>query len=131
MIRRLFWLLLGAVLGVTGYRRAVAFARSLRPAPGALPGAEGLAAFTADVREGMAIYMERQSARAPSTLEGHGAHPGERSASAGASSRTPRPGTPRWPQGPRDSVTGPLAARLARRTGPSRTDRTDELKDGR
>ena len=34
MIRRLFWLVLGAVLGVTGYRKATAFARSLRPARG-------------------------------------------------------------------------------------------------
>ena len=30
MIRRLFWLVLGAVLGVTGYCKAAAFARSLR-----------------------------------------------------------------------------------------------------
>ena len=33
MIRRLFWLVLGAVLGVAGYRKATALARSLRPAP--------------------------------------------------------------------------------------------------
>ena len=67
MIRRLFWLLLGAVLGVTGYRRATALARSLRPAP--RPSA--LAEFAADVREGMALYMERQPGAAASTLEGH------------------------------------------------------------
>jgi hypothetical protein len=67
MIRRLFWLLLGAVLGVTGYRRATALARSLRPAPRRRP----LAGFAADVREGMALYMERQSRAAASTLEGH------------------------------------------------------------
>ena len=36
--------------------------------------------------------------------------PGEHSASPGTSPRTPRPGTPRWPQGPRDSATGALAA---------------------
>ena len=51
MIRRMFWLTLGAVLGVTGYRKATAFARSLRPAPRA----SGLAEFAADVREGMAL----------------------------------------------------------------------------
>ena len=67
MIRRLFWLVLGAVLGVTGYRRATALVRSLRPGP--RPGS--LTGFAADVREGMALYMDRQSARAPTTLEGH------------------------------------------------------------
>ena len=67
MIRRLFWLVLGAVLGVTGYRKATALARSLRPAPRA----SGLAEFAADVREGMALYMERHSGDTPSTLEGH------------------------------------------------------------
>jgi hypothetical protein len=67
VIRRLFWLLLGAVLGVTGYRRVTALARSLRPAP--LPGS--LTGFAADVREGMAVYMERQAGHAPSTLKAH------------------------------------------------------------
>jgi len=67
MIRRLFWLVLGAVLGVTGYRRATALARSLRP----VRGAASLAHFAGDVREGMALYMERQAAAAPSTLETH------------------------------------------------------------
>jgi hypothetical protein len=67
VIRRLFYLLLGAVLGIAGYRRVTALARSLRPAP--LPGS--LTGFAADVREGMALYMERQAGRAPSALEGH------------------------------------------------------------
>ena len=89
-MRRLFWVSLGAVLGVTGYRRVTALARSLRPQPerGSLPG------FAADVREGMALYMERQADRAaPSTLEGQArrslgaASPGERPP------RTPRPKT--------------------------------------
>jgi hypothetical protein len=66
MIRRLFWLSLGAVLGVTGYRRAVAVGRLLRPGRGG-----GVAAFAADVREGMALYMDRHYGQAPSTLEGH------------------------------------------------------------
>jgi hypothetical protein len=113
VIRRLFWLVLGAVLGVAGYRRAAALTRSLRPAPGRSTG------FAADVREGMALYLDRQAARAPSTLEAHarrglprggGASPGERP-----------PGTPRWPKGPATSSRG-----LGR--APSRTD---ELKDGR
>ena len=67
MIRRLFWLMLGAVLGVTGYRKATALARSLRPAP--RPSA--LAGFAADVREGMALYMERHPGPEANTLEGH------------------------------------------------------------
>ena len=67
MTRRLFWLGLGAVLGVTGYRKVTAIARSLRPAP--RPSA--LAGFAADVREGMAVYMERQAQPPASTLEGH------------------------------------------------------------
>jgi hypothetical protein len=69
VIRRLFWLALGAVLGVAGYRRATALARSLRPAPRPA----SLAGFAADVREGMALYLERhaerQPGRAPSALE--------------------------------------------------------------
>ena len=81
MIRRLFWLVLGAVLGVTGYRKATAFARALRPAPRA----SGLAEFAAEVREGMALYMERQAGPPASTLEGHrraGLPPGGRGGSA-------------------------------------------------
>jgi hypothetical protein len=66
MIRRLFWLVLGAVLGVTGYRKATAIARSLRPAPRA----SALAGFAADVREGMAVYMERQAGPPAPALEG-------------------------------------------------------------
>ena len=67
MIRRLFWLVLGAVLGVAGYRKATTIARSLRPAPRA----SALAEFAADVREGMAVYLERQAEPSASTLEGH------------------------------------------------------------
>ena len=64
-MRRMFWLSVGAVLGVTGYRRVTALARSLRPQPpqGSLTG------FAADVREGMAIYMDRQAGRAPAALD--------------------------------------------------------------
>jgi len=67
MIRRLFWLLLGAVLGVAGYRKATAVARSLRPAPPA----SAITGFAADVREGMALYMQRQARPPAPTLEGH------------------------------------------------------------
>jgi hypothetical protein len=65
MIRRLFWLTLGAVLGVAGYRRLTALARAVSPAARA----QGLARFAGDVREGMQLYMERQPANAASTLE--------------------------------------------------------------
>jgi len=71
MMRRLFWLLLGAVLGITGYRRATAFARSLRPAVRPMPRAGALTDFAADVREGMTVYLERQARGPASTLEGH------------------------------------------------------------
>jgi hypothetical protein len=86
MMRRLFWLVLGAVLGVTGYRKATTIARSLRPAPRA----SALAGFAADVREGMAVYRERQAQPPASTLEGHR----RRGLPAGRpAARQPRPGT--------------------------------------
>jgi len=66
MIRRLFWLVLGAVLGVTGYRRLTALARSVTPTAQA----RSLGRFASDVREGMQIYMERQPGDGPTTLEG-------------------------------------------------------------
>jgi hypothetical protein len=70
MIRRLFWLVLGAVLGVAGYRRLTTFARSFSPAVRA----RDAAAFAADVREGMQLYTERQQGDRPSTLEGQRGH---------------------------------------------------------
>ena len=85
MTRRLFWLGLGAVLGVTGYRKATAIARSLRAAPRA----SALAGFAADVREGMAVYMERQAQPPASTLEGHR----RRGLPAGGPASQPRPDT--------------------------------------
>jgi len=45
MIRRLFWLILGAALGITGYRRVTAVARAIMPAPrvpGNWPGSPGM-----------------------------------------------------------------------------------------
>lgn len=62
-MRRLFWLGVGAGLGITGYRKATRLARELthpftatRPRwrLGALP------AFARDVREGMAEYAQQQ-----------------------------------------------------------------------
>lgn len=89
MIRRGFWLLAGAALGVTGYRRAARLGRTLVPegrgvaprpsrhtgrqvlAGAALAGrgaAEG-AAFVRDVRDGMAEYLDRQHRQARRSLE--------------------------------------------------------------
>jgi hypothetical protein len=95
MIRRGFWVVVGATLGVSGYRRASRLARSVFPARpgGALvtsPGqlrppvitgrsllaaaasagrgtAQG-AAFARDVAEGMAEYLDRQGDEAGRTL---------------------------------------------------------------
>jgi hypothetical protein len=84
MIGRLFWLVLGAVLGVAGYRRLTVLARSVSPAGRA----QALGRFAADVREGMQLYAERQPGDRPSTLEGQ---PGRR--------ELPGPGAGRAPGG--------------------------------
>jgi hypothetical protein len=65
MIRRLFWLTLGAALGVAAYRRLAALGRAVFPAARL----RGLARFAGDVREGMQLYMERQPGSRASTLE--------------------------------------------------------------
>ena len=81
MIRRLFWLIAGAALGVTGYRRVTRLARALVPGgPGggrAVPAGphggglmRGAAAFAHDVREGMELYTDRHPRLAGRTLEG-------------------------------------------------------------
>lgn len=61
MIRRLFWLLAGAGLGISGYRRLTrlvkGFAGAYRPRPGGVSGAAG---FARDVRDGMDLYAEQQ-----------------------------------------------------------------------
>jgi hypothetical protein len=67
VIRRLLWLCAGAVLGIAGYRRLTALARSVSPAARAA----GLTRFVADVREGMAAYLERQPGGTASTLDSH------------------------------------------------------------
>lgn len=89
MIRRLFWLIAGVLLGVTGYRRIVRLARTLSPAAraadgrrGATPGRQrgqatmgsgwmrSVALFAHDVREGMDLYTDRHPRLAGHTLEG-------------------------------------------------------------
>ena len=89
-MRRGFWLSLGAVAGVAGYRRTCAAVRRLSAVPGAVNGRGGpgprsarsaaarLAGeairFTRDVREGMELYMARRSAPAPPTLSTDRSH---------------------------------------------------------
>ena len=70
MIRRLFWLTLGAALGISGYRRVTAVARAVMPAPRA----RELARFAGDVREGMDIYRQRQIQASRPALEGRTEH---------------------------------------------------------
>jgi hypothetical protein len=92
MIRRLFWLIAGVLLGVTGYRRLTRLARAIAPggaggrravAPARPHGRElvrGAAAFAHDVREGMELYTDRHPRLAGRTLEGQ-------------QTRAPRPGS--------------------------------------
>lgn len=73
MIRRLFWLTAGALAGILGYRRASAVTRQVaetlgaRPENAKQPGvkrrhwARQAVRFARDVREGMDLYMSRQT----------------------------------------------------------------------
>jgi hypothetical protein len=70
MIRRLFWLTLGAVLGISAYRRATAVARAIMPAPRA----REITSFAGDVREGMQIYRQRQLQASRPALERRPGH---------------------------------------------------------
>ena len=64
MMRRLFWMIAGALLGVSGYRRVSRLARALT-----VGGRRGdrahesrmssVALFARDVREGMDLYADR------------------------------------------------------------------------
>ncbi len=94
MIRRLFWMIVGALLGVTGYRRVSQLARSIRPgtrrraAPWRPQGgtwAHGAARFAHDVRDGMELYMDRHPGLTDRTLEGQ-QESAPRSGQAGAGS---------------------------------------------
>jgi hypothetical protein len=81
MIRRLFWLIAGVLLGVTCYRRVTRLARAFalggpggrRAGAPARPGRDlirGAAGFAHDVREGMELYTDRHPRLAGHTLEG-------------------------------------------------------------
>jgi hypothetical protein len=79
MIRRLFWMIAGALLGVTGYRRVRRLARAITVGPrrGAAPGrsrgagwARRAAGFARDVRDGMELYTDRHLQLAGRTLGG-------------------------------------------------------------
>src|SRR5215470_6244403 len=97
-MRRLFWMVAGALLGVTGYRRFRRLAHALTP--GGLRGervqagraragwvragwAGSTARFARDVRDGMELYADRHPRLAGRTLEGQQAH-AERGHEAGA-----------------------------------------------
>jgi hypothetical protein len=111
MIRRLFWMTAGALLGVTGYRRVSRLARAVtaggRPGDrthgrvrgGSAAGGwahrgwrHGAALFARDVRDGMEMYADRHPRLAGRTLEGRQAR-AERLHEAGAGGN-PRRGYP-------------------------------------
>ena len=62
-MRRIFWVTVGAGLGISGYRRATRIVRELsrpRSPLRARWAASGMTAFARDVREGMDLYAEQQ-----------------------------------------------------------------------
>jgi hypothetical protein len=78
---RLFWLTVGAGLGISGYRRVNRAIRGLtrQPAPRPRLQITGLAEFARDVRDGMDLYaeqqrlnIERRRASRGHTLDAHG-----------------------------------------------------------
>ena len=62
MIRRLFWLLTGAGLGISCYRRVTRVLRGLTGSPARSRPRQPhrLAGFARDVRDGMDLYAEQQ-----------------------------------------------------------------------
>jgi hypothetical protein len=62
MMRRLFWVTAGAVVGVAGYRKVSKMARTVR--------AGDAVSFARDVRRGMDLDLERYQALAGPTLIG-------------------------------------------------------------
>ncbi len=98
MIRRAFWLGLGAALGVAGYRRVTALARSLTGGPRALTGSSRLLSGGSRALTGGpgAPSAPVDGSRA---LTGGAGRPGGRTAvvptARGAVSRQARQGTPR------------------------------------
>jgi hypothetical protein len=73
MIRRLCWLVTGALLGVAGYRRFTRLARTVtlggRRGDAPAGWAQPMALFARDVREGMELYADRHPRLAGRTLE--------------------------------------------------------------
>ena len=65
MIRRGFWLTVGAVGGIMGYRRVASLSRR---ASGPLGWTRETIRFTRDVREGMDLYIARHPGRPGPTL---------------------------------------------------------------
>jgi hypothetical protein len=90
VIRRGFWLTVGAVTGIMGYRRASAAARRVsgRLTRGVAPGlAVRTVRFARDVREGMDLYMAQHSPPEGPTLGARSLPP----AGARITRRKPRP----------------------------------------
>ncbi len=96
MIRRGFWLTVGAAGGIMGYRRAAALGRRVsgslgaqratgagrRPASrslvrDAIRATRGARSFSRDVREGMELYMARRPRPIPPTLPASTRGPGD------------------------------------------------------
>jgi hypothetical protein len=61
VIRRLMWLLVGAGLGISGYRRLTRLVRGLTGSPRSRSRRTGgLAGFARDVQDGMDLHAEQQ-----------------------------------------------------------------------
>jgi hypothetical protein len=86
MIRRGFWLTVGAAGGIMGYRRVSALSRQVSETLGGRKGGQGALRqqgrkrhwaretlrFARDVREGMDVYIARQQGRPAPTLGSSG-----------------------------------------------------------
>jgi hypothetical protein len=72
MIGRLVWMVAGALLGVTGYRRVLRLVRRNRAHRTSRHAgwARGAALFARDVRDGMDLYTDRHAGLAGRTLGG-------------------------------------------------------------
>jgi hypothetical protein len=71
VIRRVFWLALGAAGGIMGYRRVAALGRQARGrslARDTIRATREIRGFSRDVREGMEHYSARRSRPVGSTL---------------------------------------------------------------
>jgi hypothetical protein len=71
MIRRVFWLTVGAVGGIMGYRRAVSLGRQVKGrsvARDAVRATREVQSFSRDVREGMELYSGRRPRAISPTL---------------------------------------------------------------